>query len=657
MRKANLSTLDKGSRLKATGQCEYTSDLKLPGMLIGKALYAAHPRARITHLGTKAAEEIPGVVAVLTHHDLPKEKYFGTVVHDQQILAIDDVYYIGDMVAAVAAESEEAALKAIDVIDVRYEPLEGIFDPIEAMKEGAQLARSDLMSNILDEHRMSVGDVRRAFDEADVTIKGNFRTQCMEHMFLETEAVVADWDGDILTLYASGQHPHGDRNQVANAMGLPKNKVRVIYPYVGGGFGGKEDMHIQIHTAALAYKARRPVKMVRTRHESMFTHVKRPVVISRCEIAADSGGTIQGMRIKIVVDSGPYTNLSGIVTEIATHWACGPYKVPNAQVEGYCVATNNLISGAFRGFGGPEIAYAVEQMMDMLAERLEMDPIELRLKNAIEKGTPFHTGADIYQEIGFKDTIEKAAKAARWHEREEWLDRKPAPHLRRGIGVASIFHEPGMGRAFEDRCMIGLEMGPDASLILRTGTADIGQGAYRAQAIMAAEAMGVDVSDVRIVLPDTDVSPDSSVTSSSRQTYLTGNAILDAARQIREILFDIASDVLEASPEELELIDKKVWAREFPGRVLELPNLTTMAWKKNRPLRADGLFRTWHPTIPGIEIQHPFPNSFYSYATHIAQVLVNTETGQATVEKMWPHMMLARLSTQKQSRGRSTAVC
>lgn len=630
-----ISTLDKGARLKATGSCEYTSDLKLPGMLIGKALYAAHPRARITRLDTSAAESMPGVVAVVTHKDLPKDKHFGTIVHDQPIYAIDEVYYIGDMLAAVAAESEEAAVRALEMIDVQYEPLAGVFDPIEAMQAGAPLARPDLESNILEEHKSTCGDVRAAFGEAEVVVKSTFRTQCMEHMFLETEAVVADWDGELLTMYASGQHPHGDREQVANAMGLSKNQVRVIYPYVGGGFGGKEDMHIQIHTAALAYKACRPVKMVRTRHESLFTHIKRPIVVTRCEIAAQLDGTILGMRMKIVLDSGPYTNLSGIVTHIATHWACGPYTVPNALVEGYCVATNNLISGAFRGFGGPEVAYAVEQVMDMLAERLQMDPLELRLKNAMEQGTKFHTGADIYQEIGFKETIERAAEASSWHERDTWLVKEPAPHLRRGIGMASIFHEPGMGRAFEDRCMVGLEMGPDASLILRTGSVDFGQGAYRAQAIMAAQAMGIAVENVRVVLPDTDVSPDASVTSSSRQTYLAGNAILDAARQIKEILFDIASGVLEAPPEELELADLKVWARGFPDRVLELDKLANMAWQNNRPLRADGLFRTWHPTIPGKEIQYPFPNSFYAYATHIVQVLVNIETGQVTVEKLW----------------------
>ena len=416
------STLDEGSILKATGRCKYTSDVTLPGMLVGKALYAAYPRALITCLDTSKAEKMPGIVAVVTHRDLPKDKHFGTIVHDQQIFAIDEVCYIGDMIAAVAAETEAAAAAALAAIDVQYQPLVGVFDPEEAMQEGAPLARSDLKSNILEKHEASFGDVSKAFEVAEVIVGGTFRTQLMEHMFMETESIVADWDGKVLKLYASGQHPHGDRDQVSNALGLSKEQVRVIYPFVGGGFGGKEDMHIQINTAALALKAHRPVRLVRTRHELMFTHTKRPVVITKCEIAARLDGTMLGMRLHIVLDSGPYTNLSGIVTEIAVNWGCGPYRVPNTYVEGYCVATNNLISGAFRGFGGPETAYAVEQVVDMLAKRLEMDPVELRLMNAMDQGIPFHTGADLYQEIGFKKTVEVASEAARWFERERWLE-------------------------------------------------------------------------------------------------------------------------------------------------------------------------------------------------------------------------------------------
>ncbi len=627
--------IDEGSRLKTTGKCQFTSDVRLPGMLVCKALYAAYPHARITRLDTSKAEQIPGVIAVVTHRDLPKDKHFGIVVKDQQIYAIDEVCYIGDMVAAVAAEDEETAIHALQLIDVQYEPLPVVSDPVEAMKEGSPLARFDLKSNILEKHEASFGDIRKAFDDADLIVHGTFRTQSMEHMFMETESIVADWDGNILKLYASGQHPHGDRNEVAAALGLSKEQVRVMYPFVGGGFGGKEDMHIQIHTAALAYKAHRPVRMVRTRHESLFTHTKRPVLITKCEIAARSDGTMLGIRLKIVLDSGPYTNLSGLVTEICVNWGCGPYKVPNTYVEGYCVATNNLISGAFRGFGGPETAYAVEQAVDMLAIRLEMDPIELRIKNAMDQDTPFHTGADLYQEIGYKQTLEVAAQAAQWFDRTRWLERQPAPHLRRGIGVAAIFHEPGMGRLFEDICGVNLELKPDASVLLKTGTVDFGQGAYRAQAIMAATALGVDVEDVQVVLPDTSFSPDASVSSSSRQTYLAGNAILDASRKIRQILFEIASAILEAPPESLELAGKRIWSRDSPERMLELSKVAQIAWETNKPLRAEGLFGTWHPTIPGKEITYPFPNSFYSYATQIAQVLVNIETGQVTVEKVW----------------------
>jgi CO/xanthine dehydrogenase Mo-binding subunit len=625
----------KGVLDKVTGDCLFTSDLNFPDTLVAKGLYPPHARARIIRLDTSAAEKIPGVLAVATHHDLSGSKRFGAEIEDQPVFAIDEICYIGDMVAAVAAVDEATAQLGLQAINVEYEPIPGIFDPVAAIEADAILARADLESNILAHHPITHGDVENAFNEAAAKISGTFRTQCMEHLFLETESVIANWDGSQLTLYVSGQHPHGDQRFVASALGLSDDQVRVIYPYVGGGFGGKEDMHIQIHTASLAIKAGRPVKMVRTRDESFFTHTKRPAIETRVELSAEADGTLSGIRLQIVGDSGPYTNLSSFVMQFAAEMGCGPYKIPNAQIDSYCVATNNLMTGAFRGFGGPEVAYATEQAVDMLAAELGIDPLELRRKNAMEKGTLMPTGALIAAEIGLKDTIIQAAEAAHWADRAEWLDKAPAPHLRRGIGMASIYHESAMGRKYEDSAGAIVEVNANGTVLVYSGSAELGQGAFTTQSVIAAKVLGVDPNDVEIVMPDTDVTLDASVTSSSRATYMVGNAVLDAAQKVRAELQEVAAMLLEVDADEIEFGEGCAWSRNEPQTTLDLARIASDAILSGRTLKKDGSFRMWHaPGLPeGVEF--PYPHNVFSYATQIAQVLVDTGTGHVVVEKIW----------------------
>ncbi|NQS91779.1 MAG: xanthine dehydrogenase family protein, partial [Chloroflexi bacterium] len=439
-----------GVDLKVTGSCEFTSDINLPGMLVTRALYPEIPRARIKKLDTSAAEALPGVGAVVTYHDLPDKTHYGILVKDQQIFAMQEVFYIGDIVALVAAETSEIAQQAVNLIQVEYEPLPGIYDPVQAFQSKDILARSDIENNILDHVSVTHGDVEQGFKEADVVIKRTYQTQCMEQLFLETESVVADWDGENLVMYVSGQDPHGDRNQVADALGLPISKVRVIYPYVGGGFGGKEEMHIQIQTAVLAMKAKCPVKFVRSRKESLFTHQKRGAIHIRLETGAKKDGTLTAIRAKVIGDSGPYANIFPAVIGGTAELISGPYKVPHAQIDSYAVATNNLTAGGMRGFGTPEVAWTFEQNIDLVAKELGIDPVAFRLKNGMEKGTLMPSGAFIYDEIGLKETIKQAAASANWDERDQWLEREPAPGLRRGLGVATIWHGMGMGKGVVD---------------------------------------------------------------------------------------------------------------------------------------------------------------------------------------------------------------
>ena len=624
-----------GFEQKVTGRCEFTSDINLPDMLVAKALYPEYPRARITKLDVSLAEAMPGVVAVVTYRDLPDKTHYGILVKDQQIFAMDEVFYIGDIIALVAAETAEIAEQAVKAIEIEYEPLPGIYNPIEALESSEVLARSDIETNVLAHQSLSHGDVELGFAEADVIVKEEYQTQLIEHLFLETEGVVASWDGSEMLMYISGQDPHGDRNQVAEALGLPINRVRVIYPYVGGGFGGKEEMHIQIQTAVLALKAKRPVKFVRTREESLFTHIKRAGLNVKLELGAKSDGTLVAMRAKIVGDSGPYANIFPSVLDCAAELVCGPYKLPNAQVDAYAVATNNLIGGGMRGFGGPEVAFAYEQNIDQVAEKLGMDPIAFRLKNGMEKGTLMPTGAYIYSEIGFKETIRRAVEASDWESRNQWMEKEPQPGVYRGIGAATIWHGMGMGRGIFDHCAVTVEMTPDGSILISTGATEMGQGTFYAQKLIVAKELGVNPDDIRVNKIDTNMVPAAGPTSASAKTYLVGNAILEATKEIKNNLLAFAANILEAAPEELDIADGKVWVIGFPDRFLAISKLASQAWWMNVNMRAEGFSRMWHPEDPKHEFNLPHAHSIFAYATHIAQVLVDTNSGKVTVEKLW----------------------
>ncbi len=624
-----------GVELKVTGSCEFTSDINLPGMLVARALYPEFPRARINILDTSAAEALTGVGAVVTYHDLPDKTHYGILIKDQQIFAMDEVFYIGDIVALVAAETKEIAEQAVNLIKVEYEPVQGVYDPIQAFESKGILARNDIESNILSHESVTHGDIKRGLEDADCVIKRNYQTQCIEALFLETESVVANWDGQNLLMYISGQDPHGDRNQVAEALGLPINRVRVIYPYVGGGFGGKEEMHVQIQTAVLAMKAKRPVKFVRTRQESLFTHQKRGAIHIRLETGAKKDGTLTAIRAKIIGDSGPYANIFPAVIGGTAELISGPYKIPHAQIDAYAVATNNLIAGGMRGFGTPEVAWAFEQNIDLLAEELGLDPVEFRLKNGMEKGTLMPSGAFIYDEIGLKETIQAAVQAANWSEREQWLEREPAPNLRRGIGLATIWHGMGMGKGVVDHSGVTVEMTPDGSVILYTGSAELGQGAITAQKMIISEDLGVPIDQIKVIMADTDTVPAAGTTSASRSTYMMGNAILRATKQIKDNLAELATKLLEAAPDELVYQDNKVWAKDNPEHQIDLPSLAAQAWWQNIQLRVEGFTEMWHPPEPKYKLNFSHAHSIFAYATHIAQVLVDIGTGQIKVEKIW----------------------
>jgi CO/xanthine dehydrogenase Mo-binding subunit len=592
---------------KVKGEARYCGDIKLPGMLVGKLLYSPYPCARINSIDITKAQAIPDVVAIMLHTDVPGENSYFHYIGDQPLLVSDMVRYQGDAVAAVAARTETAADLALEAIEVAYESVEGIFDPEEAMKPGARQVWPD-RDNVFKRLVLEEGDVETGFDKADVIVEGTYQTPFIEPAFLEPEGAVAyqDFDGTMV-VYASTQAPFEDRMQIARALGIPQNMVRVITPAIGGGFGGKHEAHVQIHAALLAQTTGLPVRIIRSREESILTHVKRVPITMHLKLGATDEGEFVAYRVKAIGDMGPYVNAGAIVMTAMASKAQRPYNIPNLFVEAYSVLTNNPISGAMRGFGSPQIAFAREGLINVLAGKLQIDPVQLRLQN-------------LEDDPGVRETLERAAELSGWKERKK-LPPPPKSHLRRGWGVSTTFQGYSLGGKPGNVASAGLEVNTDGTATLYTSAVNMGQGSHTTLAQMAAEALGLDFTTIRVVGPDTFMTKTAGPAVASRSTFMSGRAIMDAAEPIRRSLLETAAEMTGIAIDMLHLEDSKLYAE---GEQLSIPihELAHEAESKNRRLQAEGFFSI------------KWKSDLVTGATMIAQVLVDLDTGQVTVEKM-----------------------
>ena len=614
-----------------TGKARYCPDLDFPGMLSGKLLYSPYARARIRHLDVSAARKIPGVFAVLTHADIPGENSYLYAEPDQPLLAVDEIRFQGDAVAAVAAIDEQTADAALRAIQVEYQALDGIFDPLAAMQAGAEQVVAG-QDNILMHKTYRTGDVEAALASADVIVENTYCTQWAEHAFLETEGGVGLVDEDgVVTVYSSCQAPHRDRMQVARALGLPESRVRVITPYIGGAFGGKDEAHVQIHAALLAHATHRPVRLIRGRKESILTHVKRHPFIVHCITAATSEGRLLAVKARAIADAGPYSNATHEVLNKFGEFIGGPYTVQNLEVEKIAVRTNNPITGAFRGFGAPQAAFVYESQMDELARKLGMDPLEIRLLNGVDTGTRMYTGVVVREGKAMKASLRKAAEMIGWERRGE-LERQPAPHLRRGWGMATILKGSGMGRGLPDHAGVLLEMHRDGSVVLQSGAADMGQGIVTVLAQLAAESLGVDMSSVHVARADTARAPDAGASCASRQVMVSGNAVLRAAVPIRNSLLQVAAEKTGIGKDHLSLRGGRLHVDGEPHD-FSVADLAKRALFRGYPLHAEGRYELEYPT-DAPEPTYRYSQEIFQFCTQIAQVLVDCETGQVKVERL-----------------------
>jgi CO/xanthine dehydrogenase Mo-binding subunit len=548
------------ARAKVTGEARFPADYAMEDVLHAKILFAGRPHARVLSVDTAEAETVPGVVAIFTARDVPVNEY-GLQTPDQPVLCgpgsakpdADVVRWVGDQVALIVAESTRAAEQARDLIHVGYEDLPVVSDPFEALKPDApqlhpqrvpnpihpELSRE---GNLICHHQIRKGDVEAAWVQADVIVESTYRTHSQEHAYLQPESGLAYVDDEgCVTVVVAGQWTWEDRQQIAHALDLAPEAVRVIYPAIGGAFGGREDMSVQIVLALAARKLQRPVRIVWSREESILGHCKRHPFWFHCKWGATRDGKLVAAEVRAVADGGAYCYTTNKVLGNTVIVCTGPYEIPNVKVDVDGVYTNNVPSGAFRGFGAPQGIFAAEMQMNKLAAALEMDPVELRVRNLLTDEGLTSMGTSLPGGVGLLEVTEQCAAAAGWSRADQGWRRPeagpssaPPTHLRRGLGLAAGFKNVGFSFGYQDTCWARIELRGKTAIdeaVVYLGSADVGQGNHTVVCQMAAEALGLPLERVRLIPSDTATSPGSSGSASaSRLTFMTGNAIHGAAR-------------------------------------------------------------------------------------------------------------------------------
>ena len=622
------SIVRKDGRGKVTGETKFFSDMALPNMLYAKVARSKYPHALIKRISTEKAKTIPGVVAVLTHKDVPALNAFGILIPDQPVLCFDKVRYLGDAVAVVAAESLEAAERAAQSIEVEYEPLPVVSDTLEAMKPDAPKIHEK--SNILRHATVRVGDVDAAFREAAVVVENTYRTGRQMHMYLETEAGIAMLDEhERLVLYSGGQSPYRDQMQISRSLGIKPEEIRVISTPVGGAFGGKEENTVQIHLALLAMKTKRPVRMVWTREESGVAGMKRHPMIVTTKTGADRDGRILANQVRIVADTGAYASLGPTVLDVSIETSCGPYRIPNIDIDAYSVYTNNGVSGAFRGFGAPQVNFAIESNVDIISEKLGIDRLEIRKKNVLREGDTWPFGYKMLGSVGVYETLLKAERTDLWKNRTLHKSKASAPWCKRGIAVTTAIKGFGFG-ALPDFAAASIQITPTGKFVVGVSCPEIGQGAVTAYSQIAAEALHCDIADVYLASADSQLSPDTGTSSSSMALVRGGNAILAAAPKMNELLFDVASKITGEPKENLEFGKSRISSGEKTGKSVTYVEIAQFLHSRGSETKVVGGFEVPRVDKP-VEGTMEIPHWSYMYATALALVEVDTLTGTTKV--------------------------
>lgn len=606
--------------VKATGELKYAGDISFPGMLYAKALFSPFPHAIVRKIDVEDARRLDGVVCVATREDVKGTNRVGPVKPNQPVLVGvgEKVRFVGDAVALVAATSEQVARKALQLIKVEYEELPGVFGIEDSLREDAPQIHEDSPGNICAKSEIVIGDVSSGFKKSDVVVEKVIWTSWQEHAYLEPEAAVATWDVDgRLVMYSCIQDPYYFTFDIGHALGFPVNRIRMVATPNGGAFGGKDDITLQAYVALLAIKTGKPVKMVYTREESIISHPKRHPFKMHVKLGATADGKLQAMEVTSWGDAGAYAGRSPVVVSVNLNSLSGPYYIPDVKLTGFAVYTNNVVTGACRGYGQPQACFAREVVMDILARHLSMDPVELRRRNALKPGDKAGTRlVNVDGPVSLGQTIDVALGEAGEVPRPSSRDKR----VGRGIScVMPLFDISALPSAGLAGTGVSLELHTDGSVSVRSMAVELGQGVQTVLAQMAAEEFGVDVGVVRVTLGDTDLAPKSGPTVASRSTYTAGNALRVAARTLKERLLEVASRSLGVPEEKLVFVGGKISSLDDREKALTLSQVANLCYQAGVSLKVESWFKAEHALIG------------HTFMTTVCDVEVDVRTGDVEV--------------------------
>jgi 4-hydroxybenzoyl-CoA reductase alpha subunit len=612
---------------KAMGKTKFVSDLVLPRMLYGRVLRSPYPHARIKNIDTSRAEKLAGVKAVVTYADTPGIKY-GPRSEDWTLFAADKARFCGDEIAAVAAVDEDTAEEALDLIDVAYEELPFVADPLQAMQAGAPLIHDDKPGNIAAELKVEAGDVDQAFKDSHIVYEDSYYLNQVYQAYMEPMGALAEIDNSgRLTLWAGTQIPNMMRMTYAKALGLSVDSIRVIVPDYGGGFGGKMENNVHLVTAVLARKAGRPVKLFNTRHDDFIAGNPRVPMYIDIKLGATKDGLLTGKEVQVVGAAGARLAYSQIIVATACYRADSLYRLRHVRSKGYTVYTNTVPTSCYRGFGNSQMTFVLESALDIIADQLNMDPAELRLKNGIGPNETSIHGWKITSS-GLKDCVIKATEKADWKKKRR--QKEPL----KGIGLSCCNHVSGnypFSKEFDGGAGI-VRVGRDGRVTVYHGESDMGQGQKTTFAQIAAERLGVPLEMVHVADVDTDISPFGLGSFATRGTLMGGNGVLAAAKDAFRQLAEIAAELIEARPEDVECRQGKFFVSGSPEKSLSFEEVAEQAMfaRHGAPVVGTGFYDP--PTVlPDPETRYGNISPAYPFACQIAEVEVDPDTGQVTV--------------------------
>lgn len=623
------SKIKKDARNKVTGQARYTADIPTEKAFHGVVLRSPHHHARILHLDIQKAQKAKGVIKVLTANDIPGQKIFGAIMQDRPVLASEVVRHQGEPIALVIAKTKKEARAACQKIVVKYEELLAVHDPHEALMETAPQIHPG--GNLLLKYNQGRGNVAEGFQAADVILEETFHLPRIYPAYLEPEASLAQRqeDGTII-VWVSSQKPFEDQIAISQVLNLPLEKIHVRSAVIGGAFGGKEDSGLPILAALGAHLVQGDVKLVNTREESILAHPKRHPAVVTYKIGAKQDGTLLALAVEGVMDTGAYASYGPAIGGVFTEIAPGAYNTPNTQVTNSIVYTNNLFSGAMRGFGAPQAIFSIECMMDKLANALAMDPVELRRKNILHKGDRTPIGVLLEEEPSLNVCLDEVEKASK-----ELKNRETSPGKLSGVGFALLIQAMGLGRGLPDNTTTSIRWLPEGGVCLDIGTPDMGQGTLTVGAQIAAEKLNLDYDQVDLARLDTATSPDGGVTCASRMTYMVGNSIIRSADAAIEALLRQAASLLDLPREKLDYQHGQVLVDNKPEQTFTAAEIASRAAENGIEIVGEETFSFPYPSeITPQDLPIGMPHIRFGYGAHVVRVEVDPAFGIVEVKEV-----------------------